>query len=74
MKRFVLNKINIAKLADLHIIKGGVDTPNEISVIIGECSDLATDGCATGGTMPCTLTSSASELTSDPIGTDTLPL
>ncbi len=71
MKRFALNKISIAKLANLQTIRGGVDTPNGTSAIIAECCDptivdCITNACATGGEMPCTLTSSASELTSDP--------
>ncbi|WP_430411146.1 hypothetical protein [Kordia sp.] len=79
MKRFALNKISIAKLANLQTIRGGLATPNRTSVAILECAqptatDCVTDDCATGGTMPCTLTSSASELTSDPVGSDTTSL
>ena len=79
MKRFALNKISIAKLANPQTIKGGVDTPIGTSALIGECLDptndgCVTDGCPTGGTMPCTSISIDGELTSNPVGPDTVSL
>lgn len=75
MKRFALNKISIAKLADLQMIKGGLDTPQGNSLRPNQCTDPTTVDC-TGdcpsiGSAPCTHTSLNGDLTTDPIGTGT---
>lgn len=79
MKRFALNKIKIAKLANLKIIKGGLEAPVGNSILITECSDetndCTADGCMSMGATPCTNTSIDGQLTTDPAGTnDTIPL
>ncbi len=75
MKRFALNKISIAKLANLQTIKGGLDTPPENSIRPNECTnptaiDCTSIDCTSAGAAPCTLTSIQGDLTTDPIGTD----
>ena len=79
MKRFVLNKVKVARLINLQTIRGGVDTPAGTSILVGECTDTVTvdcitDDCTFSGTAPCTLTSIQGELTTNPVGPDTLPL
>lgn len=70
MKRFALNKISIAKLANLQTIKGGLDTPPENSIRPNECTNPTAIDCTSAGAAPCTLTSIQGDLTTDPIGTD----
>ncbi len=79
MKRFALNKIKIAKLANLKTIKGGLEAPIRGSLLITECvdetNDCTADGCMSIGAAPCTNTSIDGQLTTDPVGTnDTIPL
>lgn len=74
MKRFALNKIKIAKLANLKTIKGGLEAPIRDSLLITECADetndCTADGCMSIGATPCTNTSIDGQLTTDPVGTD----
>jgi len=70
MKRFVLNKIKIAKLAEL---KGKGPVPDENSVYVQEC--LSSICNSSSGIMPCTNTSIEGCEVTDPVGTsDTLPV